>query len=98
MSVLLWQSVRKAVKVCLRPVPRNVLLSSAATPHFYQGKDIVMGHRKNLRTCVSAIFFVLVLISAQLPTFTYTIEDADSGLLETGGAQKAQDRKSTRLN
>jgi endonuclease/exonuclease/phosphatase family metal-dependent hydrolase len=48
-----------------------------------------MGHRKNLRTCVSAIFFVLVLISAQLPTFTYTIEDADSGLLETGGAAKA---------
>ncbi len=48
-----------------------------------------MGHRKNLRTCVSRILFILVLISAQLPTFTRTIEEPDSGLLETGGASKA---------
>lgn len=48
-----------------------------------------MGHRKNLRTCVSRILFILVIISAQLPTFTRTIDDADSGLLETGGAVKA---------
>lgn len=48
-----------------------------------------MGHQKNLRTCVSRILFILVLISTQLPTFTRTIDDPDSGLLETGGASKA---------
>jgi endonuclease/exonuclease/phosphatase family metal-dependent hydrolase len=48
-----------------------------------------MLHRKNLRTCVSMILFIFVLIFAQLPTFTRTIDDANSGLLETGGAAKA---------
>lgn len=48
-----------------------------------------MGHPKNFRTCASAIFFILILTSAQLPTFTRTSDDEDSGLLETGGAAKA---------
>lgn len=49
-----------------------------------------MGHQKNLRTsCISRILFILVLISTQLPTYTRTIDDQDSGLLETGGASKA---------
>jgi endonuclease/exonuclease/phosphatase family metal-dependent hydrolase len=47
-----------------------------------------MGHQKKLRTSVSRILFILVLISTQLPVFTRTIDDQD-GLLETGGASKA---------
>ena len=45
-----------------------------------------MGPHKYLRTFVSWGFFVLILISTQLPTFTNTIEE--SGLLETGRATK----------
>ncbi len=48
-----------------------------------------MDHRKNLRTCASRILFIIVIIFAQLPTFTRTLDDVDSGLLETGGAAKA---------
>lgn len=49
-----------------------------------------MTQLKNLRASVLWILFVLVLISAQFPTFTHASDDAESGLLETGGAPKAQ--------
>jgi endonuclease/exonuclease/phosphatase family metal-dependent hydrolase len=48
-----------------------------------------MGHQKNFLACVTGILFVLVLVATQLPTFTRTIDDRDSGLMETGGASKA---------
>jgi endonuclease/exonuclease/phosphatase family metal-dependent hydrolase len=47
-----------------------------------------MVHQKNLRTCVARILFILVLTSTQLPAFTRTIDEQDSGLLEIGGASK----------
>ena len=48
-----------------------------------------MGRQKNLRTFVSWTLFVLVLFSTQLSTFTSTIDEPESGLLEIGGAAKA---------
>jgi endonuclease/exonuclease/phosphatase family metal-dependent hydrolase len=48
-----------------------------------------MCHRKNLRTNASRILLILILISTQIPTFTRTIDDPESGLLEIGNAPKA---------
>jgi endonuclease/exonuclease/phosphatase family metal-dependent hydrolase len=48
-----------------------------------------MGHPKNFRACLSSIFFILILTGAQFPALTRAFEDADSGLLEIGGAPKA---------
>ena len=52
----------------------------------HQGKP--MEHLKNFRVCASVIFFILILICAQLPTFTRTIDDPESGLLEKEALQK----------
>jgi len=48
-----------------------------------------MGHQKKVLTCISSVLFVLLFASAQLLTFTRTLEEQDAGLLETGGAPKA---------
>jgi endonuclease/exonuclease/phosphatase family metal-dependent hydrolase len=54
-----------------------------------------MEHLKNFRACASVIFFILILICAQLPTFTRTIDDPNSELLETGGSSKAHSLPAT---
>src|SRR5918911_1223427 len=48
-----------------------------------------MCYRKNLRTSASRILLILILVSTQIPTFTRTIDDPESGLLEIGNAPKA---------
>ncbi len=48
-----------------------------------------MSHLKNLRNSASSILFMLILVFTQLPAFAQAVEDQDSGLLETGGAAKA---------
>lgn len=51
-----------------------------------------MRHRKNLRAPITWFLFILILAGAQLPiqTRTFNDNDADSALLETGGAPKAR--------
>ena len=54
-----------------------------------------MSHRKNFQTFVTWLLFILVIAGAQLPIQTRTFNDADSGLLETGGAPKARKHAET---
>jgi endonuclease/exonuclease/phosphatase family metal-dependent hydrolase len=48
-----------------------------------------MLHLRKFRTRASWILLLLILAATQLPTFTRTVDDPESGLLETGGAPKA---------
>jgi endonuclease/exonuclease/phosphatase family metal-dependent hydrolase len=54
-----------------------------------------MNHPKNLRQRLSGILFIFLLISAQFPAKTRAVDENDSGLLETGGAQKVLTQPAT---